>query len=81
MDTANVEETVLRNFGAIVQIAPEKLDTRANLAAEYAVDSLKALKLISQIEVEFDIDIEEDEAQRIKSLSDVVELIKVKRAA
>jgi acyl carrier protein len=79
MDTVNVEETVLRNFGAIVQVAPEKLDLRANLAAEYGVDSLKALKLISQIEVEFDIDIEEDEAQRIKSLNDVVQLIKLKR--
>jgi acyl carrier protein len=80
MDKINVEETVLRHFAAIMNLLPEGLNTRANLAAEYGVDSLKALKLISDIEVEFDIDIEEDEAQRINSLDDVVELIKAKVA-
>jgi acyl carrier protein len=78
MNPVNVEQRVLKHFAAIVHVAPEKLDTRANLAAEYGVDSLKALKLISEIEVEFDIDIEEDEAQSLKSLDDVVELIKLK---
>jgi len=78
MDALTIEETVLRHFAAIIHVAPAKLDTRANLTTEYGVDSLKALKLISGIEVEFDIDVDEKEVQKLKSLEDVVELIRTK---
>lgn len=78
MSITNVEEVVKERFAEIMRIPPEKLDLGADLANEYGVDSLKALKLISQVEVEFDVDIEEQEAQGIKKLNDVIELIKGK---
>jgi acyl carrier protein len=78
MSITNVEEVVKERFAEIMNVPPAILDVDADLASEYGVDSLKALKLISQVEVEFDVDIEEQEAQGIKKLNDVIELIKGK---
>jgi acyl carrier protein len=80
MSIANVEEVVKERFAGIMNIPSETVDLDANLASEYGVDSLKALKLISQVEVEFDVDIEEQEAQEIRKLNDVIDLIKGKLA-
>jgi acyl carrier protein len=78
METTNVEEIVTQRFGEIMDLPPEELDLEADLFAEYGLTSVNALKLISQVEVEFDIDIDENEARKIQKLSDVIELIKSK---
>jgi acyl carrier protein len=78
MDVEEVEEIVTHRFASIMKLTPQKLDLAASLASEYGVDSPKALKLISDVEVEFDIDIEEDEARQIKTLADVIKLIHAK---
>lgn len=74
----NVEEIVTNRFSEIMKLDPKTIDVNAALAAEYGVDSMRALKLISQVEVEFDVDIEEEEARTIKTLNDVISLIKGK---
>jgi len=74
----NVEEIVVNRFVVIMKLPEHKPDLHASLVDVYGIDSLKALKLISDVEVEFDIDIEQDEARSIKTLSDVIELIRKK---
>lgn len=78
METTNVEEIVTQRFAEIMNLPPEDLNLEADLFAEYGLTSVNALKLISQVEVEFDIDIDENEARKIQKLSDVIELIKSK---
>jgi acyl carrier protein len=78
METGNVEEIVTQRFAEIMNLSPEQLNLDADLFAEYGLTSVNALKLISQVEVEFDIDIDETEARKIQKLSDMIELIKNK---
>jgi len=78
MATTDVEEIVSRRFAEIMDLPMDKLDLEASLADEYAVTSVNALKLISEIEVEFDVDINEDEARKIQKLSDVIGLVRKK---
>lgn len=73
-----VEETVRAHFAAMVDLPPEELDMQANLFEVYGLDSIRALKLISDVEVEFDIDIEQDEAREICTLGHVIALIREK---
>jgi acyl carrier protein len=80
MDTTDVEEIVTRRFAEIMNLSQQEINLDASLAAEYGVTSVNALKLISEIEVEFDIDIDEAEARSIQKLNDVIELIKRKLA-
>jgi acyl carrier protein len=54
------------------------VDLNADIIDRYAIDSVKTLKLISEIEVDYDIDIADCEAKKIRTLNDVIALIKAK---
>lgn len=74
-----IEERVKLYFKDIAKVKEEDIDMKANLFMDYGLDSIKAIKIISDIEVEYDIDIPDEEAQKITCLDDVVSLIKVKK--
>ncbi len=71
-----VEEKVKSYFMDIANLGENEVDMNANLFSRYGIDSLKAIRLISDIEVEYDIDILDEVAQKICSLNDVVSIIK-----
>jgi acyl carrier protein len=73
-----IEERVKSYFKDIARVKEEDIDMKANIFMDYGLDSIKAIKIISDIEVEYDIDIPDEEAQKIACLNDVVSLIKVK---
>ena len=73
-----IEKKVRMYFKDIANIPEDEVDMNANLFEEYGLDSIKAVKIISDIEVEYDIDIEDEEAQGICNLNDVVRLIQAK---
>lgn len=73
-----IEQTVWSRFSTIAGIPVEELDGDQHLFDVYGLNSIKALKLISDIEVEFDIDIEQEEARSICTLNSVVHLIREK---
>jgi len=74
----NVEETVKSRFATIVGLPVQQIDFDADLRNEYGIDSVKALKLISEVEVEFDVDIEQDEARSVQTLNDLIGMINAK---
>jgi acyl carrier protein len=76
--TDTIEQTVWSRFSTIAGIPVDELDGDQHLFEVYGLSSIKALKLISDIEVEFDIDIEQEEARSICTLNRVVELIRDK---
>jgi acyl carrier protein len=76
----NVREIVTQRFTTVMKLPENQIKFDASLAAEYGMDSIRALKLISQVEVEFDIEIERDEARSINSLNDVIKLVERKIA-
>lgn len=78
VELVNIEETVKARFANIARVPADKLDMEADLFKHYGLDSIKALKLISDIEVEYDIDISQEEARQICTLSGVTRLIQAK---
>jgi len=74
-----LETNVCSRFSEIVRVPVDQVDPAASLFDAYHLDSVRALKLISSLEVEFDIDIEEEEIRRICTLNDVIALIRAKR--
>ena len=61
-----------------MKISADTVKLDVSLADEYGLESVKGLKLISDIEVEYDIDIDEDEARELRTLGDVIALIESK---
>jgi Acyl carrier protein len=79
--TDPIEQTVWSRFSTIAGIPVAELEGDKHLFEVYGLDSIRALKLISDIEVEFDIDIEQEEARSICTLDDVVQLVRTKSHA
>ena len=75
-----LEEKVRSQFASIAKMNENEIMMDANLFKQYGLDSLKAIKLISDIEVEYDIDIPDEVAQKICCLNDVVSIIKERTA-
>ena len=58
-----------------LDIDPAKVTLEANLAEDLEADSLDAVELIMQLEDEFGLEIEDDAAQSIKTVGDLVNYI------
>ena len=54
----------------------EKVIKEANFVDDLAADSLDIVELVMSIEEEFDIEIDDSEAEKIVTIGDVVEYIK-----
>jgi len=72
----SISEKVKGCFREIMKMDDVEIDMDENLFEKYGLDSVRAVKLISDIEIEYDIDIHDEVAQEIKSLNDVVSIIK-----
>ena len=66
-----VKEIIVNELG----IDPAKITLEANLAEDLEADSLDAVELIMQLEDEFNLEIEDDAAQTIKTVGDLVKYI------
>ena len=71
MNPKTVDEVRTR-FAKIMKLDSQKLDMDAQLDDTYGVDSLNALRLVSELEVALDCDIPEAELMKIRTLNDVV---------
>jgi acyl carrier protein len=69
-----VAEEVRQRFAGIMSLDAAALDMDARLVDTYGVDSLNALRLVSELEVALDVDIPEEELVSIQTLNDVVRL-------
>ena len=58
-----------------LEIDPEKVTLEANLAEDLEADSLDAVSLIMQLEEEFGLEIDDDAAQQVKTVGDLVKYI------
>jgi acyl carrier protein len=67
---------VIRNiFSRVQKLSPEDVSFDVDLFAVYGLDSLKAAKLLSHVEVEFDILLPDDDIRTLHTLNDVVALV------
>lgn len=67
-------DTIVSLFASIQKVPREQVDPQADIFAEYGVNSVRAVKLLSTLEVELDIEFPEEEMQEIRTLEDVRDL-------
>lgn len=70
----SLEQEICVLFKRVLKNEELELDLTAPLK-EYGINSIKAVKLLSNLEVHFDIDISEEQAQTITTLEDVVNIV------
>lgn len=73
MDTTIAQE-VKNRFARIMHLDAGQLDMEARLDDAYGVTSMNSMRLISELEVEYGLEIPEDKIRSICTLSDVVRL-------
>ena len=68
----NLEQIVKTLFAKIQKVPVDEVDVNADLFEVYGVDSLRAVKLLSSLEVELDIELPEDQVGKLRTLKDVI---------
>ena len=58
-----------------LNIKPEKITMESNLVEDLEADSLDAVEIIVRLEEEFDLEVEDDSAESIKTVGDLVRCI------
>ncbi|WP_394826081.1 acyl carrier protein [Pendulispora albinea] len=74
----DVERIITSKFASAVNRSPEEIDPNANLIQYEGMNSILAVQLISQLESEFGIHIDQDEIRHIQTLNDIISLTKKK---
>jgi len=75
MSNGNVKEKVKKVISEVLKVNSEEISDEANFIFDLGADSAQSLELIAGFEEEFDIEMDEDKALEIQSVSDAVTFI------
>ena len=78
MDLKAIETKVKGVLVESLDIEEEKITMDSNLIDDLDIDSLELVDLTMEFESEFDVEIEDDQVEKIKTVGDIVNLIKEK---
>lgn len=76
-----MEELVLKIIANQLGIAEASLSNETNLLTDLKIDSFDIVMLVTEFEDTFDIEIEEKEIKQIRTIDDIINLIKNKKGA
>ena len=71
----DMEERVIQITCKILNIAPDKISPNSDFTNDLGADSLDQLELIMALEAEFNCDIADEEAAKIRTIKDAVTYI------
>ena len=74
----NVEEKVKNIIVEQLGVEPEQVKPEAQFVNDLGADSLDTVELIMALEEEFNIDIPDEQAEKIKTVGEAIEHIKAK---
>lgn len=74
----NVEERVRNIICDQLAVEADKVTTTASFIEDLGADSLDIVELVMTMEEEFDLDIPDEDAEKIKTVGDVVKYIGAK---
>ena len=77
----NVEEKVKTIICDQLAVEPEKVTTTASFIDDLGADSLDIVELVMTMEEEFDLDIPDEDAEKMKTVGDVIKYISTKATA
>ncbi len=75
---ATVEERVRSTIVDQLGVEAGKVKLNSSLVDDLGADSLDIVELVMAMEEEFDLEIPDEEAEKIKSVGDVIQFIKSK---
>ena len=75
MSTANIEERVKDIIVEELGVERDKLTSEASFMEDLGADSLDTVELVMAFEKEFDIDIPDEEAERLRTVGDALKYL------
>lgn len=78
MATENVEERVKDIIVEELGVERDKLTAEASFMEDLGADSLDTVELVMAFEKEFDIDIPDEEAEKLRTVGDALKYLHVK---
>lgn len=78
MDAKNIEERVKNIIVEQLRVEPDQVKPEAQFVNDLGADSLDTVELIMALEEEFDIEIPDEQAEKIKTVGEALEHIKAK---
>jgi len=75
MKTTDASTRVKKSISKVLKIDPESIADDANFIFDLGADSLQSISLIAAFEEEFDIEMDEDKALEVQTVSDAVKFI------
>ncbi|GAB6061312.1 MAG: acyl carrier protein [Candidatus Dadabacteria bacterium] len=79
--SANIEETVKKIIAEQLGVDEEKIVPEARFIEDLGADSLDTVELVMALEEEFDQEIPDEDAEKIRTVQDAIDYIKSKLAA
>lgn len=71
-------DTVLDVVSTLAKVSKEELNPETELVADLGIDSPKALQLLVELEEALEIEISDEEAAKLESVGDILELCALK---
>lgn len=79
--SASVEERVRTIICDQLAVEQDKVTTKASFIEDLGADSLDIVELVMTMEEEFDLDIPDEDAEKMKTVGDVIQYINSKSTA
>ena len=79
--SANIEETVKKIVSEQLGVDQEKVVTEASFIDDLGADSLDTVELVMALEEEFDQEIPDEDAEKIRTVQDAIDYITANLAA
>ena len=76
MDRAEIEARVKKAAARALKRQEEAISSDANFVFDLGADSMESLQLVAALDEEFDIEMAEDDALNVQTVSDAVDFIK-----
>ncbi len=77
MENKDIETRVKRVVAQILKIDEAEISSDANFIFDLGADSMQSLQLVAAFDEEFDIEMDEDKALEIQTISNAVDFISV----
>lgn len=75
MEKSEIENKVKKVVGEVLNIAPSEIGNEANFIFDLGANSMQSVELVGAFEEEFEIEMDEDKALEVQSISDAVNFI------
>ncbi|MGN0836075.1 MAG: acyl carrier protein [Akkermansia sp.] len=76
----NIESQVKEIIAAQLSVEPEKVTSEAKFIEDLGADSLDTVELVMAFEDKFSIEVPDEDAEKLKSVKDVVDYINSHKA-